>query len=189
MRKARALLVELEGKTAQLEAQAIELDHAHQEAEHANLAKSQCLATMSHEIRTPLGAILGTAELLLEPELTPQQPKLYCLHRRVGLRSNRCAGPRSPNVKRLHLRRESFAKPEPAPGASRRTCSISPSRPITSTVSPMARTASAQVADQLSLATHTYAERRATERTVPMACINAATPAVTGRRMALNAST
>jgi signal transduction histidine kinase/ActR/RegA family two-component response regulator len=72
---ARSLVEALEQKASALEAQAAELEAARQQADQANLAKSQFLAVTSHEIRTPMNGILGTTELLMETELTPTQKR------------------------------------------------------------------------------------------------------------------
>jgi signal transduction histidine kinase/ActR/RegA family two-component response regulator len=54
-----------------------ELKAAKEEAEHANSLKSAFLANMSHEIRTPLGALIGFADLLREPSLSPAERSSY----------------------------------------------------------------------------------------------------------------
>ncbi|MBF0419316.1 MAG: response regulator [Magnetococcales bacterium] len=49
-----------------------EILRAKEEADQANLAKSQFLSNMSHEIRTPMNAVLGLAGLALQADAPPK---------------------------------------------------------------------------------------------------------------------
>jgi PAS domain S-box-containing protein len=50
-----------------------EIKQANEQATAANQSKSRFLANMSHEIRTPMTAILGYADMLLEPGISSQR--------------------------------------------------------------------------------------------------------------------
>ncbi len=75
--RAAGMVIELERNLAAKRLAKEQLIRSRNDAEAANIAKSDFLANMSHEIRTPMNVIMGVADILLQHEgLTETQAGL-----------------------------------------------------------------------------------------------------------------
>ncbi len=81
----QALADHRENLEATVKQRTADLVVAKEEADEANAAKSQFLATMSHEIRTPMNGMLATAELLTSSGLPAKQKR----HAEIIVRSGK----------------------------------------------------------------------------------------------------
>lgn len=68
---------QVQSRTAELLAANKSLEKMVEVAEAANRTKSQFLANMSHEIRTPMTSILGLTNLLMAPDLPPDEQREF----------------------------------------------------------------------------------------------------------------
>ena len=66
--------------------QHLALEKALQQAESANIAKSDFLANMSHEIRTPMNGVLGSLQVLKRDDLSESSKELV----EIGITSSKC---------------------------------------------------------------------------------------------------
>jgi signal transduction histidine kinase/AmiR/NasT family two-component response regulator len=78
------LLTQLQANDSALHRAMTELLAARDEAQAANVLKSQFLANMSHEIRTPLNGVLAMAQIIALGELSPVQRERVGVIRRSG---------------------------------------------------------------------------------------------------------
>jgi signal transduction histidine kinase len=79
-----ALLAKLEANERDLRRTMQELVTARDQANSANVAKSQFLANMSHEIRTPLNGVLAMADIMARDELGAAQRERLGIIRESG---------------------------------------------------------------------------------------------------------